>query len=56
MKFVAIAQISSGRKEMGMKEIREPVVAGSFYPENPEILSRDVKRYLRKCKEGENGR
>jgi AmmeMemoRadiSam system protein B/AmmeMemoRadiSam system protein A len=31
---------------MGMKEIREPAVAGAFYPDEPEILSRDVKKYL----------
>jgi AmmeMemoRadiSam system protein B/AmmeMemoRadiSam system protein A len=37
-------------KEMGMKEIREPVVAGAFYPDKPEILSRDVKRYLENAK------
>jgi MEMO1 family protein len=29
-----------------MKEIRESAVAGTFYPERPEILSRDVKQYL----------
>jgi hypothetical protein len=37
-------------KEMGMKEIREPAVAGAFYPDKPEILSRDVKRYLENAK------
>jgi AmmeMemoRadiSam system protein B/AmmeMemoRadiSam system protein A len=41
-----IAQVSRGGKEIGMKEIREPVFAGSWYPGEPEILSRDVKRYL----------
>lgn len=46
----AIAQIFRGEKEMGMKEIREPVVAGTFYPDKPEILSRDVKRYLDQVK------
>jgi AmmeMemoRadiSam system protein B/AmmeMemoRadiSam system protein A len=46
----AVGQISKGGKEMGMKEIREPVVAGSFYPDNPEVLSRDVKRYLENAK------
>jgi hypothetical protein len=45
-----IAQISKGGKEMGMKEIREPAVAGAFYPDNPEVLSRDVKRYLENAK------
>jgi AmmeMemoRadiSam system protein B/AmmeMemoRadiSam system protein A len=47
---VAMAQISRGGKEIGMKEIREPVVAGAFYPDNPEVLSRDVKRYLENAK------
>jgi hypothetical protein len=41
-----MAQISKGGKEMGMKEIREPAVAGAFYPDKPEVLSRDVKKYL----------
>ena len=45
-----MAQISSGGKEMGMKEIREPALAGSWYPGDPEILSRDVKRYLENAK------
>lgn len=36
---------------MGMKEIREPAVAGAFYPDKPEILSRDIKRYLENTKE-----
>ena len=35
---------------MGMKEIREPALAGSWYPGEPEILSRDVKRYLENAK------
>jgi MEMO1 family protein len=47
---MAIAQISRGQKETAMKEIREPAVAGSFYPDKPEILSRDVKRYLENVK------
>ena len=33
-------------KEKGMQEIREPAVSGTFYPDRPEILSRDVKKYL----------
>jgi len=33
-----------------MKEIREPAVAGAFYPDKPEILTRDVKRYLENAK------
>jgi AmmeMemoRadiSam system protein B/AmmeMemoRadiSam system protein A len=47
---MAMAQISKGGKEMGMKEIREPALAGSWYPGDPEILSRDVKRYLENAK------
>jgi AmmeMemoRadiSam system protein B/AmmeMemoRadiSam system protein A len=50
MGSLAMAQISRGGKEIGMKEIREPVVAGAFYPDNPEVLSRDVKRYLENAK------
>jgi AmmeMemoRadiSam system protein B len=41
-----MAQITRGGKEMGMKEIREPTLAGSWYPGDAGILSRDVKRYL----------
>jgi len=33
-----------------MKEIREPAVSGTFYPDKPEMLSRDVKRYLENAK------
>ena len=29
-----------------MKEIREPAVAGAFYPDQPDTLARDVKKYL----------
>jgi AmmeMemoRadiSam system protein B/AmmeMemoRadiSam system protein A len=47
---MAMAQISKGGKEMGMKEIREPAVAGAFYPDKPEVLSRDVKKYLENSK------
>ncbi len=46
MTSMAVAQVSKGGKEMGMKEIREPAVAGAFYPDKPEILSRDVAKYL----------
>jgi len=45
-----MAQISKGEKEMGMKEIREPAVAGAFYPDKPDVLSRDVKKYLENSK------
>jgi AmmeMemoRadiSam system protein B/AmmeMemoRadiSam system protein A len=50
MGSTAMAQTLKGGKEMGMKEIREPAVAGAFYPDNPEVLSRDVKRYLENAK------
>ena len=48
--FVVTAQVSRGAKEMGMKEIREPAVAGSWYPGDPNILSRDVRHYLEDAK------
>lgn len=38
------------RKEKGMEGIREPAVAGMFYPERAEVLSQDVKRYLEGAK------
>jgi AmmeMemoRadiSam system protein B/AmmeMemoRadiSam system protein A len=37
-------------KETGMKEIREPAVSGMFYPDRPEVLSRDLKKYLENAK------
>ncbi len=40
------AQTPRGRKEGGMEEIREPAVSGMFYPDRPEMLTRDIKRYL----------
>lgn len=30
-----------------MEIIREPAVAGSFYPDNPGVLSRDIEKYFR---------
>ena len=33
-----------------MAEIRAPAVAGMFYPDRPELLSRDVKGYLENAK------
>ncbi len=45
---VSVAQAAKG--EMRMEEIREPAVAGAFYPNRPEILSRDVKGYLENAK------
>jgi AmmeMemoRadiSam system protein B/AmmeMemoRadiSam system protein A len=47
---VTTAQITRGGKEMGMKEIREPALAGSWYPGDPVVLSREVKRYLENAK------
>jgi len=47
---LSTAQIAWGEKEMGMKEIREPALAGAWYSGDPEILSRDVKRYLENAK------
>lgn len=29
-----------------MKEIREPAVSGTFYPDRPEILQREIEKYL----------
>ena len=45
---ISIAQTVKGG--MGMKEIREPAVSGAFYPNNPDILSRDIRRYLENAK------
>ncbi len=50
MSSLSTAQVLPVRKEMGMKEIREPAVSGTFYPDTPEVLSRDVKRYLENAK------
>ncbi len=36
-----------------MKEIREPAVAGSWYSDNPDILSRELKGYLDHAIKGE---
>jgi MEMO1 family protein len=47
---ITMAQISKGEKETAMKEMREPALAGSWYPGDPGILSRDVKRYLENAK------
>ncbi len=47
---MAVAQTSKGGKETGVKEIREPAVAGAFYPDKPQILSRDVTKYLENAK------
>ena len=47
----SMAQVSKGG--MRMKEIREPVVAGSWYSDNPEVLSRELKGYLDHATKGE---
>jgi hypothetical protein len=47
---LAVAQVSKGGKETGMKEIREPAVAGAFYPDKPEILQRDLSKYFENAK------
>ncbi len=44
------AQTAGKRKEKRMEEIREPAVAGMFYPDRPDVLSRDIKRYLDNAK------
>jgi AmmeMemoRadiSam system protein B/AmmeMemoRadiSam system protein A len=46
----SISQFFKKGKETGMEEIREPAVAGAFYPEKPDVLSQDVKRYLENVK------
>jgi MEMO1 family protein len=44
------AQTAGGEKGTGTREIREPVFAGSWYPGESGVLSRDVKRYLESAK------
>jgi len=41
-----MGQTSKEGKERGMKEIREPAVAGTWYPGKSDVLSTDVRRYL----------
>jgi AmmeMemoRadiSam system protein B len=36
-----------------MENIREPVVAGAFYPSHPEVLADDVRGYLSKAEKGD---
>ncbi len=48
--LICESQTLRDKKEAGMKEIREPAVSGMFYPDRPEILSRDIKKYLEKAK------
>jgi AmmeMemoRadiSam system protein B/AmmeMemoRadiSam system protein A len=49
---ISLAQTPKGVKEMeiGREGIREPVVAGTWYPGDPEVLSQDVKKYLESAK------
>ena len=55
MGSLSMAQISKGGKETGMKDIREPAVAGTWYPGKPDVLSADVKRYLGNAKQDKLG-
>jgi len=48
--LICKAQTPRERKETGMKEIREPAVSGMFYPDQPEVLSKDVKKYFESAK------
>jgi AmmeMemoRadiSam system protein B/AmmeMemoRadiSam system protein A len=50
MDSLSMGQTQKGGKERGMETIREPAVSGMFYPEKPDVLSRDVKRYLENAK------
>jgi hypothetical protein len=43
---LSFAQTSQGGKEANMKDIREPLYAGTWYPDNPEVLSQEIQRYL----------
>ncbi len=43
---LSAAQTSQGGKEASMEDIREPLYAGTWYPDKPEILSQDIRRYL----------
>jgi len=43
---LSVAQTPKREKEMVMKDVREPAVSGMFYPDKPDVLSRDIKRYL----------
>jgi len=49
------AQAQRGGKEIPMKEIREPVFAGSWYPGDASSLSRDIKEYLARAKRVTSG-
>ena len=45
MDSLSMGQTREGGRGRGMEAIREPAVSGMFYPEKPDVLSRDVKRY-----------
>ena len=38
-------------KAMSGKNVRESVIAGSWYPDNPEKLTKDIKGYLKQVPE-----
>ncbi len=48
MGSLSMAQTLKGG--IGMKDVREPAVSGTFYPDRPDILSRDVKKYIENAK------
>lgn len=48
--LICEAQAPREGKEARMKEIREPAVSGMFYPDKPDTLSRDIKKYLENVK------
>ena len=45
-----MAQVSKGGKEMGTKDIREPTAAGPWYPDDPNVLSKEIRGYLGNAK------
>jgi len=38
-----------GRKRHSMGYVREPAVSGTFYPDNPNVLKKDIEEYLKKA-------
>ena len=48
---LSIGQTPKEGKEKGMEEIREPAVAGTWYPGKSDVLSADVRRYLENAKQ-----
>lgn len=54
--FAVVASLSTGQtlkegKERAMKEIRDPAVAGTWYPGESDVLSADVRRYLENARQ-----